>query len=72
MLQKNSTLTQGQIDGILKTSALPLPPSGSRAIFDFDHPAVISCDADCGGTPCDAVGSGVIQADVALAMTPAP
>jgi subtilisin family serine protease len=72
MLQKNPALTQTQVESILKNSALPLATSGSRAIFDFDHPAMISWDADCAGTPCDGVGSGVIQADTALAMTPAP
>jgi subtilisin family serine protease len=72
MLQKNPTLTQAQVEGILKKSALVLPPAGSRAVFDFDHPATISWDTDCAGTPCDGVGSGVIQADVALSMTPAP
>jgi subtilisin family serine protease len=72
MLQKNPTLTQAQVENILKNSALPLAQSGSRAIFDFDHPAVISWDTDCAGTPCNGVGSGVIQADTALAMTPAP
>jgi subtilisin family serine protease len=71
MLQKNPTLTQTQVESIMKTSALPLASSGSRSIFDFDHQATISWDTDCGGTTCDGVGSGVIQADVALSMTPA-
>jgi subtilisin family serine protease len=70
IMQKNPALTQAQVESILKSTALPLPPSGSRAIFDFDHPAVISWDTDCDGTPCDAVGAGVLRADAALAATP--
>jgi len=30
----------------------------------------ISWDTDCGGTPCDAVGAGLIKADAALTNTP--
>lgn len=72
MLQKNPNLRQAQVESILKASALPLAPVGSRAIFDFDRPAVVSWDTLCGSAVCDAVGAGVLQADVALAMTPAP
>ena len=72
IMQKNPNLTQSQVEGILKSTALPLATSGSRAIFDFDHAATITWDTDCGGTPCDAVGAGVIQADAALSATPAP
>jgi subtilisin family serine protease len=72
MLQKNPNLTQAQVEAILKSTALPLAASGSRDIFDNDHPATITWDTDCGGTACDAVGSGVIQADAALNATPTP
>lgn len=72
MLQKNPALKQAQVESLLKASALPMTPAGARAIYDFDHPAVVTWDTDCGGTPCDAVGSGAMQADAALAMTPAP
>ena len=72
MLQKNPNLTQAQVESILKSTALPLPATGSRDIFDFDHPATISWDTDCGGTTCDAVGSGVLRADAALSATPSP
>lgn len=70
MMQKNPNLTQAQVESILKSTALPLSASGSRNIFDFDHAATITWDTDCGGTPCDAVGAGVIQADAALSATP--
>jgi hypothetical protein len=43
---------------------------GARSIFDFDHPATITWDTDCDGTPCDAVGAGVILADAAVMATP--
>jgi subtilisin family serine protease len=70
MLEKNKTLTQAGIDGLLKSTALTMPASSSRNIFDNSAPATISWDTDCGGTACDAVGAGVIQADAALAATP--
>ena len=72
IMQKNPNLTQAQVETILKSTALPLSAAGSRAIFDNDHPATITWDTDCGGTACDAVGSGVIQADAALSATPTP
>lgn len=72
MLQKDPTLTQAQVEHLLKSTALALPPTGSRAIFDFDHPATIAWDTMCGAVMCDAVGAGVIQADMAVAATPAP
>lgn len=72
IMQKNPNLTQAQVESILKSTALPLAASGSRDIFDFDHAATITWDTDCGGTACDAVGSGVIQADAALSATPSP
>jgi subtilisin family serine protease len=70
MLQKNPTLTQSQIESILTTTALPIPASGSMPFFDFDHPSTISWDTDCDGTPCDAVGSGLVQVDAAMAAVP--
>jgi subtilisin family serine protease len=71
MLQKNPTLTQGQLEAILKSSALALPSAGSRVVFDFDHFANISWDTSCGALgACDAVSSGLVQADEALAATP--
>jgi hypothetical protein len=71
MLQKNPGLTQAQVETILKTTALTIPASGTRIIFDFATPNVsISWDTDCGGAACNAVGSGLIRADAALAATP--
>ena len=72
IMQKNPSLTQAQVENILKTTALPLPAAGSRSIFDFDHPGVITWDTDCDGTPCNAVGAGVLRADAALSGTPPP
>lgn len=70
ILQKNPTLVQADVETILKNSALPLPPSGSQLVFDFDHFATISWDTDCNGTPCNAVGAGFLQADQAILDTP--
>jgi subtilisin family serine protease len=70
ILNKNPTRTQAQIESTLKSTALPIPASGSQSIFDFDHAATISWDTDCNGTPCDAVGSGLIQVDDAITATP--
>jgi subtilisin family serine protease len=72
MMQKNPNLTQAQVESILKSTTLPLAASGSRDIFDFDHAATLTWDTDCAGTPCDAVGAGVVRADAALSATPAP
>ena len=38
--------------------------------YDFDHWSTISWDTKCDGTRCDAVGSGLLQVDKALAATP--
>ena len=47
MLQKNPTLTQAEVETILKTTALPIPASGSRIIFDNTTPNVtISWDTE--------------------------
>jgi subtilisin family serine protease len=71
MLQKNPNLVQSQVESILKSTALTMPPSGSRTIFDFSVPNVtVSWDTDCMGTPCDAVGAGLVLADKAVAATP--
>jgi subtilisin family serine protease len=70
MLQKNPSLNQAQVESILKSTALTIPAPGSPMVFDFDHFAVIAWDTDCGGTPCDPVGSGLILADAAVAAVP--
>ena len=70
MLQKSPTLTQSAVESILKSSALPLSASGSRAIWDNTQAATITWDTSCNGAPCNAVGAGVLQADKALLATP--
>lgn len=70
MLQKNPALVQANVESILKASALPLAAVGSHDIFDLTEPATITWDTDCDGAPCNAVGAGVIQADLALLSTP--
>ncbi len=71
ILQKNPALLQDQVADILRTTALPMPASGSQVVRDNVVPNVtISWDTDCDGTACDAVGSGVVQADAAIAATP--
>ncbi|HEX4919532.1 MAG TPA: hypothetical protein VFV92_02190, partial [Candidatus Bathyarchaeia archaeon] len=70
ILEKNPSLTAADVESILKSTALVMPSSGSRNIWNNTAPATITWDTDCNGTPCDAVGSGLIQADKAIAMTP--
>jgi subtilisin family serine protease len=70
LLQKNPGLTQSKIENILKSSALALPTSGSQSIWNNTIAATITWDTNCNGTPCDAVGAGVIQVDAAIAATP--
>jgi subtilisin family serine protease len=70
ILQKNPTLKAADVESILKSSALVMPASGSRGIWNNTAPATITWDTDCNGTPCEAVGSGLIQADQAIAITP--
>ena len=70
MLEKDPSLTQSVIETKLKSSALPMPASGTQHIYDFDHFADISWDTTCDADPCDAVGSGVVQANAALALVP--
>jgi subtilisin family serine protease len=70
MLEKNPSLTAADVENILKSSALIVPATGSRHILDNTVFTTISWDTDCNGTPCDAVGAGLIQADAAIALTP--
>ncbi len=66
LLEKDPTLTAPQIEEILKSTALPLPNTGSRAIWNNTVAATITWDTDCGVVICDPVGAGVIQLDEAL------
>jgi subtilisin family serine protease len=73
LLEKDGTLTQSEIEGILKGSALPLPAAGSRLILDNTVVATISWDTLCevaGNKPCVAVGSGLLHVYAALAAVP--
>jgi subtilisin family serine protease len=81
MLQKNPTLTQSQIENILKSTALPLAPGcadirwpangpGNPATWG-DHNNVSFFDSNvCWES--NATGAGLLQADAALAATPLP
>jgi hypothetical protein len=70
MLEKNPTLNAAAVENVLKTTALIMPSSGTRHIYDNTFRAHTSWDTDCNGNPCDAVGAGLMQADQALANTP--
>jgi subtilisin family serine protease len=76
MLQKNGSLTQPQVEAIMKSTALEVEAAGSRTnVYDpiiFGTYGTYSWDTTCGELPCDAVGAGLLQADAALAATPAP
>jgi subtilisin family serine protease len=66
LLEEHPTLTAGQVESILKSTALAIPDTGSRYILDNTAPATVTWDTDCGGTTCDPVGAGLIQVDAAL------
>jgi subtilisin family serine protease len=61
MLEKNPSLTQGEIETILKDTALPIPP-GSVDVFFVGLQVWDS----------DAAGDGLIQADAAVGLVPVP
>ena len=72
LLEKNDALTQTQIENILESTAIPVA-AGSEQVWDPFH-----VDADGNADPsfvtmswgADATGSGLLQADAALAATP--
>ncbi|HVE78270.1 MAG TPA: S8 family serine peptidase [Gemmatimonadaceae bacterium] len=70
MLQKNPTLTTSQVEGILEGHSLALPrvetPACPIILPGFWLAPVERCWDD------DATGGGILQADLALAATPAP
>ncbi len=70
MLEKDPSLTQTQVDSIMKSTAVSVPDSGSRQVFDGSAWQTITWDTDCNGTTCDPVGAGLLQADAALAQVP--
>ena len=67
MLEKDTTLTQAEVETILKTSAIPIP-AGSAEVWDPFNAAgsqfVTFSWED------NATGSGLIQADAALSLVP--
>ena len=70
LLQKKPSLTQAQIETILKTTALPIPSVGTKTILDNSVVVDVPWDTDCNGTPCNAVGAGLIQVDAAIGAVP--
>ncbi len=70
LLQKDPTLTQSEIESILKDTALAIPSMGSQFILNNTVPMTIPWDTDCGGTACDPVGAGLIQVDAAMEAVP--
>lgn len=76
MLQKKPSLTQAQVEAILKSTALAIPAVGTQLVYanDPEQPDLsvnIGWDNDCGALGgCDAVGAGLIRADAAIAATP--
>ena len=65
MLQKNPTLTQAQVEEILTSTALYMPP-GCLSVLTPGGSVVEYC------WEADATGSGLTTADAALAATPDP
>jgi subtilisin family serine protease len=64
MLEKNPALTQGEVESILKSSALPFPPG-----FGGDIQITVNfTDLQIWGS--NATGAGLIQADEAISLTP--
>jgi subtilisin family serine protease len=75
VLEKNKGLNQGQVESILRGSALPLAANGSKQVWDPFNAAgpafyAVPWDTNCDGVACDAVGAGLVQADGAVAATP--
>jgi subtilisin family serine protease len=64
MLEKDEALTQTQVESILKSTALPIPP-GSMLVFDLS-PTQGFYTYSWGA---DATGSGLIQGDAAVAAS---
>jgi subtilisin family serine protease len=65
MLEKNPTLTQTQVEGFMKSTALPIAP-GSMTVWDLS-PTQGWYTYSWGS---DATGSGLIQADAAVNAVP--
>ncbi len=63
MVEKNASLTAATAEGILETSAIPLP-AGCRDVLEPSGVLVAMC------WEADATGAGLVAADAALAATP--
>ena len=72
LLEQDQTLTQAQVEAALKAGTLPIPAEGSRYILDNTVAATITWDTYCEPVEmvCDAVGAGLIQADLILNGAP--
>lgn len=74
MLEKDPTLTQAQVEAILKNTATPLPTAMLEYPFAFNY---VQCPFVAGGIyqfcwDVNATGAGIIQADAAIAAIPTP
>ncbi len=69
LLQQYPAYDQGDVESALKTTALPLASVGTASVYDYDHFVDVAWDGDCAGSACDAVGSGLLQVNAALAQT---
>lgn len=81
MLQKNPGLSQGAVESILATTAMPLPPGSATVHWASIGPGNEPTWDDHGNVSffelstswgADATGHGLVQADAALAATPNP
>ena len=64
MLGKNPTLTQSEVEYILKSTALQIPSNTGMLVFDISSFVTYSWDEP------EATGTGLIQADAAVAEVP--
>ncbi len=71
MLEKYPGLAQADVEMILKTTALHIPP-GERTVYDPVVKRLVIVCWECGdiSTMAPATGAGLVQADRALAATP--
>ena len=61
MLEKNPALTQAQVENIIKSTALAIPPATGGGV-------IVGLGTQTWGA--DATGAGLIQVDAAIAATP--
>jgi len=70
MLEKNPSLTQQQVEAILKGSVTPLPTTSPWYPFAFNYVRWPSGALYAFLWEADATGTGIVQADSALTLTP--